>query len=123
MSEMYNRIAGLCKEHGSNITAMCRTLGLSRSSLTELKSGRTKSLSYEAISAIAEHFGTTPDYIAGKTNNTSSDEELNGYLEELRTRPEMKMFFSLTRNASKDEVEAAVKIVEAYLKGRKSSDE
>lgn len=124
MSIMYDRIEALCRQHGTNVTALCAALGLSRSSLTELKSGRTKRLSYEAISAIADHFGTTTDYVAGKTDDPAPpvhpDAELAEYIEELRTRPEMKMFFSLTKNATKDEVEAAAKIVEAYLKGRES---
>lgn len=117
---MYQRIEALCLQNGTNVTAMCRQLGISRSSLTELKTGRTKSLSFEALSAIAKYFGTTPDYLAGTANDTPAG-ELDGYLEELRTRPEMRMFFDLAKDASKSDVEAAVKIVEAYLKGREGA--
>lgn len=45
----------------------------------------------------------------------NGDEELTEYLEELRTRPEMKMLFSLTKTATKEDVEKAVKIIEALL--------
>ena len=48
----------------------------------------------------------------------NDDPELTEYLEELRTRPEMKMLFSLTSKATKADVEKAVKIVEAFLNNK-----
>lgn len=68
MVEMYKRIDDLCKANGTNVTAMCKELNIARSSLSELNRGRTKSLSYEYISKIANHFGVSPDYVAGKTD-------------------------------------------------------
>ena len=46
--------------------------------------------------------------------------ELDEYLEQLRTRPEMRMFFSLAKGATKSEVEDAARIVEAYFAGRQA---
>ena len=43
----------------------------------------------------------------------NGDAELTGYLEELRDRPELRMLFSVTKNATKEDVEAAVRIIEA----------
>ena len=37
MSELYNLIESLCKEKGTNITAMCKAAKISRAPLTELK--------------------------------------------------------------------------------------
>lgn len=47
----------------------------------------------------------------------NGDAELTEYLEELKSRPELKMMFSLTKNATKKDVEKAVAIVEAFLNG------
>lgn len=47
MSTMYERIDALCKKRETNVTAMCRELEISRSSLSELSSGRSKTLSAE----------------------------------------------------------------------------
>lgn len=117
MSNMYNKIEQLCKNNKTNITAMCRELDISRSSLSELKRGRTKNLSYEYISKIASFFDVSPEYIAGKTDVkkplVNDDEELTDYLEELKNRSEMRMLFSLAKNATKEDVEKAVKIIEA----------
>lgn len=121
MVEMYKRIDDLCKANKTNVTAMCKELNIARSSLSELNRGRTKSLSYEYISKIASYFGVEPDYIAGKTDKkekplVNEDEELTEYLQYLKTRPEMKMLFQLAKGATKEDVEKAVKIVEAFLK-------
>lgn len=61
MSELYERIEKLCKDNGTNITQMCKELKISRGSLTDLKTGRSKSLSLSAIAAIAGFFGVPVD--------------------------------------------------------------
>lgn len=65
---MYKRIEALCKSSGTNITAMCKNLGITRASLSELKSGRTKSLSAEKLIKIANHFNVSPSYLTGETD-------------------------------------------------------
>jgi transcriptional regulator with XRE-family HTH domain len=120
MYNLYERIENICRENKTNITAMCRGAGISRASLTELKMGRNKTLSYETLNKIAEYFNVTVDFITGNEQKekplVNNDEELTEYLEELKTRPEMKMLFNLAKGATKDDVEKAVKIVEAFLK-------
>ena len=56
-----------------------------------------------------------PDLTEEKEEITKEDIELQNYLEELRTRPELKMLFSLTKNATKADVEKAVKIIETMI--------
>ena len=45
----------------------------------------------------------------------AEDAELNEYLEMLRTRPEMKMMFQLAKGATKEDVEKAVRVIEAMF--------
>lgn len=66
MSTMYERIDALCKKRETNVTAMCRELEISRSSLSELSSGRSKTLSAEKTAKIATYFGVSVDYLLGK---------------------------------------------------------
>lgn len=119
MSELYNRIDRMCKERGTNITALCRDAKVARASLSELKAGRTKTLTLETGAKIASVLGISVDELMGtekeKAPLVNNDPELTEYLEELRTRPEMKMLFSLAKNATKEDVEKAVKIVETLL--------
>lgn len=75
----------------------------------------------DRIELIANALSTTPAYLMGWNDEDSSDalvnddEELTEYLEELKTRPELRMIFSLTKNATKKDVEKATKIIEALL--------
>lgn len=69
---------------------------------------------------LAHFFGVTTDYLLGndtsKTISTQKDAEFEEYLETLRSRPEMRMLFSLAKGATKEDVEKAVAIIEALSK-------
>lgn len=66
MSELYNRIELLCESKGINITKMCKESGASRGALSDLKMGRTKSLSSDTLNRLANYFGVSVDYLLGK---------------------------------------------------------
>lgn len=125
MSTMYSRIEALCASRGTNVTAMCRELAISRSALTELKSGRSKSLNADTAAAIAKYLGTTLDYIVGLTDHPAppqpSGDGLEEYVEMLRTRPELKIFLKLVEGATKEEAATAVRVVEALIKSERDA--
>lgn len=66
----------------------------------------------DKMQMLADFFGVLKSDL---TEDKSERTELDDYLEELRTRPEMKMLFNITKHASKEDVEKAVKIIEAML--------
>lgn len=120
---MYKIIEELCEEHGISPAFLAREVGISKSTFSELKSGRTASLSAKNMEKIASYFGIPVDRLLGEPPSSeekkplvNNDEELTEYLEELRTRPEMKMLFQLTSKATKADVEKAVRIIEAMLR-------
>lgn len=80
MPKMYAIIEALCKANRTNITAMCRDLNISRSALTELKQGRSQSLSAATTNKIAQYFGVTVAYLLGEEEetppHTATDEEI-----------------------------------------------
>lgn len=65
MSEMYNRIEKLCKEHGINMTQMCKEAGIPRGNLTDLKKGRTANLSTKNLGKISLYFGVSIEFLLG----------------------------------------------------------
>ena len=78
---MYQKIETLCIEKGITIGKLCRETGISSSTFTELKSGRTKELSAKNASKVADYFNVSLDYLMGKSQNkksptTDSDEAL-----------------------------------------------
>lgn len=94
---------------------MCKEAGVSRASLSDLKVGRKQTLSADTLSKIARYFNVTVDYLLGaeKKPLVNDDEELTEYLQMLKTRPECRMLFQLSKDATKEDVEKAVRIIEA----------
>lgn len=76
---------------------------------------------------IAKYFNVPVEYLMGTEEPKekpliNGDEELTEYLEQLRTRPEMRMLFSISKNATKEDVERAVAIIEALRKTEENKD-
>lgn len=121
MCTLYERINALCKAKGVSGSRMCLDLGLSKSTMSDLKSGRIKGISVPTAQKIAGYFGITVDELHGKEDKKekpliNEDEELTEYLHILKTRPEVRMLFQLSKDATKEDVEAAVRIIEAIRK-------
>lgn len=95
-------------------------IGVKKAAVHKWESGITTNLKRSTIQQLANLFDVSPAYIIGMRDNPQPehkhDPELEAYLEHLRTRPEMRMLFKLTQNATKEEVEQAVAIIEALHK-------
>lgn len=63
MAEMYKRIHELCKANKMSVSDMCRELKIPRSVLSELSSGRTKTLSSINTNKIANRFNVSTSYL------------------------------------------------------------
>lgn len=116
----YDSINKRCEERGISVSKMLLDIGMSKSTATKWKDN-TYEPSNLAKKKIADYFGITvaelmSDSVSGNKKPATNDDELNVYLEELRTRPEMRMLFKLSKGATKEEVEQAVKIIEALRK-------
>lgn len=115
----YDLFHELCVRKGVTPSKACLEMGLSRALAAKWKNTKATP-SADTMSKISDYFGVSTDYLLGKEEQKekpliNGDEELTEYLEELRTRPEMKMLFKLTKGATKADVEKAVKIIETML--------
>ena len=114
----YDVYAALCKDHGKSPSAVAQELHINKSNVSNWKNNGYTPRG-EVLNRIADYFEVTVDCLLGKNSEevplVNGDDELSEYLEELRTRPEMKMLFQLTKKATKADVEKAVKIIEALL--------
>ena len=120
-STIGERIDGLLRERGISGSRMSADLGMSRSFKTELRKGRAKGVNAETAARIADYLGVSTDYLLGKSptpqlTDDPMEQELAGYLEELRSRPEQRMLFSVTRKATREQVEAIVHMIEEMQK-------
>lgn len=124
MSDLYNRIMSLCEEKGVSGYRMCKDIKIQPSILTDLKMGRQSGLSAKNADKMAAYFGVSVGFLLGTETKKAPtdgerdhaidhvDEELKDYLDELRNRSEMRMLFSVARNANKQKIEAIVKFIE-----------
>ena len=133
MLNLYERIELLCRENGTTVSKMCIEIGISKSTMSELKHGRTQTLSAKTLSKIADYFGVSVDYLMTGKNSSNIkvvdennnivvlDDEALELIDSLRSNPEMRMLFSVSKKATKEDIIKAVKIIEA-LKDENESD-
>lgn len=65
MGTLYERINNLCKAKGVSGSKMCLELGLSKSTMSDLKYGRIKSISLPTAQKMAGYFGITVEELHG----------------------------------------------------------
>lgn len=93
-------------------------LGISKSAVSMYERGNREP-ELDLLERMADLFGVSVSALLGREEALlNGDAELTEYLTSLRDRPELRMLFSVTRNASKEDVEAAVKIIEALRGGK-----
>lgn len=109
MSELYNRIDKLCKERGTNVTALCRDAKVARASLSELKAGRTKTLTLETGRKLAAVLGITVDELMGTETEKAPTPEGEREIT-------MDDFTYAMQNESKDLTEADKRILLSMAK-------
>lgn len=115
------KIKSLRESKGMSQVELAEKVQASKQTIYKYERGIVTNIPSDKIELLAEALGTTPAYLMGwyeeekSINLVNDDEELTEYLEELKNRPELRMIFSLTKNATKKDVEKAVKVIEAML--------
>ena len=105
------KLKKLRKEKKVTQEQLAQIIGVERSSIGKYETGTQPST--DIIKRIADYFGVSVDYLLGR------EEKSPVSAEELKARPELRMLFSLSSKATKEDVEDAVRIIEALRKGRK----
>ena len=75
MCTLYSRINELCKERGVSGSRMCLDLGMSKSTMSDLKSGRKKSVTAETAHKIATYLGVSVAYLLGEEEKSGKKEQ------------------------------------------------
>lgn len=112
-----NRLMLLRKEKGLRQADLAKEIGCTQATLSGWETGKFEIASNYLIK-LCKVLDCTADDILGLNEPVlvNDDPELTEYLEQLKNRPEMRMLFSLTKTATKKDVEKAVEIIEAYLR-------
>lgn len=89
--------------------------GISSATMSQWRK-RVYSPSSAAVKKVEDYFGIELSIEQKEKPLINGDEELTEYVQMLKTRPECRMLFQLSKNATKEDVEAAVRIIEALRK-------
>lgn len=65
MGTLYENIKSLCDEKEIKPGKMCTDIGISKSTMTDLKNGRRTGVSLETAQKIADYFGVSVDRVLG----------------------------------------------------------
>ena len=120
---MYEIFEQLLQKNGVTPYKVAKATGVTQTSLSNWKSGRSTP-SVKTLQKIADYFGVSLGYLMGTEEQEPNavDEENNlivldsdalELLEELKERPEMRMLFSVSKKATKEDILKTVKIIEA----------
>lgn len=72
---IYDLIEELCMKNNITVTTLCKECKIPRSTLTDYKKGRIKSLSAGTLCKIADYFDVSVDYLCGIENQNISQKE------------------------------------------------
>ena len=109
MCTLYETIMNLCDERGVSGSRMCLELGLSKSTLSNMKSGRTSGLSASTAQKIASYFGVSVGYLLGEEEKEEKPTEDDGLSENMR------MLIDFAKSVPDDKVELVLKVMKSIV--------
>lgn len=102
---MYEKIQYLCDENNIKLAHLCKEANIPKSTLSELKQGRTKTLSTQTLSKIANYFHISLDYFDNESVDDVKDE-----LFEKR-----KLLFDMSKKATKEQLDTFLVMFKAVI--------
>ena len=127
----FDNYQALCRSKGKTANGVAKELGIPSASVTQWKYGSVPRA--QTLEKIAAYFRVeVKDLVYGNDEDglisslpweqtiekplVNNDEELTEMLEDIRDNPDLRMLFSVTKGATKEDIQKAVKIIQ-MLKG------
>ena len=104
---MYEKIAQLCDKKGIKPAGLCKATGIPKSTLSELKQGRTKTLSTQTLSKIAQYFNVSLGYF---DDTFDPVEDTRDELFQKR-----KLLFDMSKRATEDQLDTFLVMFQALI--------
>ena len=109
MGTLYENIQALCKSKGVSGSRMCLDLGMSKSTLSDMKKGRTKGLSMPNAQKIAGYFGITVDELYGNEEKEMPTVQDDGLTDNQR------VLMEFAKTLSEDQAERALRLLKVLV--------
>lgn len=111
VNDMGVRIQTMRLSRGLSQTELAKNVGASRSTVAMWETGERRP-SWDMLDALADAFNVPVSAIVDG-ENPNEEKELWELREALRRRPEMRTLFSVSKSASKKDIERAIAIIES----------
>ncbi len=102
---IYEKIQYLCDEKGIKLATLCKEANISKSTLSELKTGRTKTPSTQTLSKIANYFSVSLDYFDNDNIEDTKDELFQ----------KRKLLFDMSKKATKEQLDTFLVMFKAVI--------
>ena len=106
--ELSELIKSRREELGLTLKEVADYVGVSEGTVSRWESGGIGNPKRDKIGRLAKLLKLPPAVLVGN----EEPEDLSDYLEELRTRPEMRMLFDSSRGMTTDQIKAVVQMIE-----------
>jgi len=110
LGTLYEKITALCKSKGISGSRMCLDLGISKSTLSDLKKGRIKGISIPTAQKIASYFGISVDELYGNEDKKEQPTEYDGLSEK------RKALMQFAMEVPEDKAEMILQVMKTILK-------
>lgn len=112
-----DKLDSLMAQQGINKNQLSQSTGVPYSTIDSFYKKGSDNIKLSTLRKLADYFGCSLDYLVDDDmmeDEVKEQNELTEYLDDLHKRPELKTLFSLTKNATKEDVEKAIKIIEMF---------
>lgn len=105
--KMYEKIQELCNEKGIKVAQLCRETGIPKSTISELKQGRTKKLSTQNLIKVAQYFEISLDFF---------DDSIDGVdIRKDELFQKRKLLFDMPKKATEDQLDTFIVMFKALI--------
>ena len=120
MSDINERLHWSIVFSGYSYGDLARITGIPKSAIQRYATGETEKIPLDRLEKLADAMHISAQYLMGwdeeKEPLVNEDEELTELLTRARDDPHIRMLFSVTKDATPEDVEKAIKIIQ-MLKG------
>lgn len=113
-----DKLQDLIDKRHRNVNDLSKVTGIPASTIYSIIRRNNTKVDLSDLQIIADELCVTLDYFSDSPNKFPvENDEFTEYLDELRSRPELRMLFKTTRGTTKEDIEKAVKIIEMFKEG------
>lgn len=109
MATLHERLTMLCEKRGIKGAQMCRDLGISKSLMTDLKSGRKKGVNAETAQKLASYFNVSVGYLLGEEEKEKPTVQDDGLSES------QQKLMQFVKSVPEDKAEMILRVIQSIV--------